>query len=166
MEFYEELLKICRNNCETTSNAANNTSEIIPNQNNFAAGKFVNVGTKTELLLSIAECHMRLCNYSDALRFFNRALDIFQNTAHNSDKDRNIAKTINDIGICHIELCNYSDALTFFNRALDIKQDTAFNSDKDHSITNTINNIGCCHIGLNNHSDALTFLNRALDIFL
>ena len=164
LEFYEELLKICQNNCESTNDTVNDSNVTISILKNFAADNFVNVRNETEILLRIGTCHMKLCNYSDALTFLNRALDIKQNTALNPDKDRNIAHTLNDIGSCHMKLCNYSDALTFLNRALDIKQNTAFNSDKDRNIAHTLNNIGSCHIKLCNYSDALTFLNRALDI--
>ena len=164
LEFYEELLKICRNNCENTNDTVKDTSVIISNLKNFVAGNFVNVINESEILLSIGSCHINLCNYSDALTFLNRALDIKQNTALNPDKDRNIAQTLNNIGACHIGLCNYSDALTFLHRALDIKQNTALNSDKDRDIADTLNNIGNCLIDLCNYSDALTFLNRTLDI--
>ena len=74
------------------------------------------------MLGSIELCQSGLCNYSDALAFLNRALDIKYNTALNPDNDRNIANKLHTIGICHIKLCNYSDALTFLNRALDIEQ--------------------------------------------
>ena len=165
LEFYEELLKICRNNCETTNNTINDTSVTMSNLKNFVADNFVDVRNEIEILLSIGECHFELCNYSDALTFLNRALDIEQNTALNPDKDRNIADTLNDIGICHKHLCNYSDALTFLNGALDIFQNTALNPDKDRNIADALCSIGTFHIDLCNYSDALTFLNRALDIF-
>ena len=164
LEFYEELLKICRNNCETTNYTVNDTSVIISNLKNIAADNFANVINETEILLSIGKCRLRLCNYSDGLTFLNRALDIKQNTALNPDNDRSIAHTLNNIGICHTNLCNYSDALTFLNRALDIEQNTALNPDNDRSIAQTLNNIGICHFGLRNYSDALKFLNCALDI--
>ena len=164
LEFYEELLKICQNNCETTNDTVNDTSVTISNLKNFAADNFVNVTNETQILLSIGECHMRLCNYSDALTFLNRALNVFQNTTLNPDKDRSISDTLNNIGICQIKLCNYSDALTFLKRALIIYQNTALNPDKDRSIADTLNNIGECHRTLCNYSDALTFLKRALDI--
>ena len=166
LEFFKELLKICRNNCEITSNTVNDISVTILNgRKNFATSNFADVENETEILLSIIKCHFELCNYSDALTFLNRALDIEQNTALNPDKDRNIATTLCNIGTCHIELCNYSDALTFLNRALDIEQNTAPNPDKDRNIAATLCNIGTCHRHLCNYSDALTFLNRALDIF-
>ena len=164
LEFYKELLKICQNNCKTTNDIVNDTRETISNLRNFVADNFVNVRNETEILFSIRECHLKLRNYSDALTFLNRALDIFQNIALNPDKDRNIADTLNNIGNCHCYLRNYSDALRFLNRALDIFQNTALNPDKDRNIAGTLNNIGNCHIDLCNYSDALTFLNRALDI--
>ena len=165
LEFYKKLLKRCRNSCKITSDAVNDTSvTILDDQNNFAISNFVNVGNKTEILLAMGECHFELCNYSDALTFLNRALDIEQNTTLNPDKDRNIATTLCNIGTCHRHLRNYSDALTFLNRALDIEQNTTLNPDKDRSIATTLCNIGTCHGYLCNYSDALTFLNRALDI--
>ena len=87
------------------------------------------------------ETVIKLCNYSDALTFLNRVLDIKQNTVLNCDKDRSIAQTLNNTGACHMRLCNYSVSLTFLNRALDIKQNTALNPDKDHSITDTFANV-------------------------
>ena len=167
LEFYEKLLKIYRINSEITSDTSiNDTSVTITDgQKNFGADNFANVGSKIEIHFNIGICHLKLCNYSDALAFLTRALDIFQHTALNPDKDRNIANTLGNIGICHLKLCNYSDALTFLNRALDIKHNTALNSDKDRDIANTLGNIGTCHKDLCNYSDALTFLNRALDIF-
>ena len=164
LEFYEELLKICRNNCETTNNTVNDTGVTISNLKNFAANNFINVRNETNILFNIGVCHMKLCNYFVALTFLNHALNIEQNTALNPDKDRDIADTLNNIGICHIDLCNYTDALTFLNRALDIKRNTALNPDKDRNIADTLNNIGRYYFKLRNYSDALTFLNRALDI--
>ena len=166
LEFYEKLLKIYRINSEITSDTINDTSvKITDGQKNFGADNFVNVRSKIEIHFNIGICHLKLCNYSDALAFLNRALDIFQNIALNPDKDRDIADTLHHIGICHRRLCNYSDALAFLNRALDIFQHTALNPDKDRNIANTLGNIGICHNELCNYSDALTFLNRALDIF-
>ena len=166
LEFYEQLLKTYQINNKIISNNVNNTSVIISDDKiNFAACDIVNVEYEAEMIFNIAKCYFHLCNYSDALTFLNRALDIEQNTALNPDKDRYIAITLSNIGICHIHLSYYSNALTFLNRALDIKQNTALNSDKDCSFASTLSNTGSCHIGVHNYSDALTFLNHALDIF-
>ena len=166
LEFYEQLLKIYQNNNKMITNNVNNTGVIISyNKFNIAACNIVNVEYEAEMLFNIINCYIHLCNYSDALTFLIRALDIFQNTTLNSDKNHNIAKTHRDIGICHYHLYNYSDALTFLNRALEIKQNTELNPDKDHNFAITLCNLGNCHEHLCNYSDALTFLNRALDIF-
>ena len=165
LELYEQLQKIYDNISKITNHSVNNTNVTnSDDRNNIAACNNVNLGTKTEILFNIAECHYALFNYSDALKFLNRALDIEQNTALNPDKDRIIASTLGIIGICHSNLCNYSDALKFLNRALDIFQNTALNPDKDRSIANTLGKIGSCHIKSCNYSDALKFLYRALDI--
>ena len=166
LEFYEQLLKIYQNNKKFISKSVSNSSVIISDDKiNIAACDIVNVKYEAAVLFEIACCYINLDNCFDALKFLNRALDIFQNTALNPDKDRNIAQTLGDIGTCHHHLCNYSDALTFLNRALDIFQNTALNPDKDRNIAQTLNNIGACNKNLCNYSDALTFLNRALDIF-
>ena len=166
LELCEKLLKICQSNSETTSDTVNDTSvTVLDDQTNFTVGNFFNLGNEPEILFSIGECHLGLCNYSNALTFLNRALDIFQTTTLNPDKDHIIATTLGNIGNCHIELYNYSDALTFLNRALDIFQTTALNPDKDRIIATTLGNIGNCHKILYNYSDALTFLNHAFDIF-
>ena len=157
LEFYEQLLKIYRNNCKITNDKENETNVTISDGRQ-------NIDNEDEILFNIGECHMRLSNYSDALIFLNCALDIIQNVTLNPEKDRNIANTLGNIGICHIELCNYSDGLTFLNRALDIELNTALNPDTDCGIAKTLGIIGICHIELCNYSDALTFLNRALDI--
>ena len=94
---------------------------------------------------NIGNCHSNLGNYSDALTFFKRALDIRQNTVLIPDKNRRIAMTLVSFGNCHIDLCNYADALTFLNRALDIFQNTAFNLDKDSLIAFTRDCIKKCH---------------------
>ena len=163
LEFYKQLLKIYQSKNKIISNSVSNSSVIISNNKiNIAACNIVNNEYEAEMLFNIGICYFHLTNYSDALMFLN--LDIFQNTALNPDKDRNIAITLCNIGNCHRHLCNYSDALTFLNRALDIKQNTALNPDKDRNIAITLCNIGNCHRHLCNYSDALTFLNRALDI--
>ena len=165
LEFYEQLLKIYQNYNKIISNRVSNSSVIISDDKlSIAAYDIVNVEYEAEMLFNIGNCYFNLANYSDALTFLNRALDIEQNTELNPDKDCNIASTLGNIGICHRQLCNYSDALTFLNRALDIKQNTALNPDKDRNVASTLNNIAICHIELCNYSDALTFLNRALDI--
>ena len=165
LEFYKQLLKINQENCKVTYDKANDTSLTITNkEKNFATCDNVKVFHELETLLNIAECHINLSNYSDALTILNRALDIQQNTALNPDKDRSIAITLGSIGICHRHLNNYFDALTILNRALDIKQNTALNPDKDRSIAITLGSIGNCHRHLSNYSDALIFLYRALDI--
>ena len=166
LEFYEQLLKIYQNKNKIISNNVNNTRVISSgNKIDFAACDIVNVEYEADILFYIGSCYVNLRNYSNALTFLIRALDIFQNTALNSDKDHNIAETLSCIGICHYQMRNYSDALTFLNRALDIFQNTALYPDRDHNIASTISNIGICHRDLCNYSDALTFLNRALDIF-
>ena len=109
LEFYEQLQIIYNNSSKITNQSVNNTNVTnSDDRNNIAACNIVNVGTKTEILFNIAKCHYELCNYSDALKFLNRALDIFQNTALNPDEDRSIANTLGNIGICHRELCNYT----------------------------------------------------------
>ena len=165
LEFYEQLLKNYENNNKTISNSVSNSSVIIPdNKIDIAPCDIVNVEYEAEILFKIGSCYLNLSNYSGALTFLNRALDIFQNTALNPDKDRNFAITLGNIGICHRHLCNYTDALTFLNRALDVEQNTALNPDKDRNLAITIYNIGICHIDLCNYADGLTFLHRALDI--
>ena len=165
LEFYEQLQQIYHNNSKITNHSVNNTNVTnSDDRSNIAACNNVNVGTKTEILFNIAECHYELCNYSDALKFLNLALDIQQNTALNPDIDLSIAKALSNIGNCHRHLCNYSDALKFLNRALDIQQNTALNPDKDRNIAITLGNIGICHNELCNYSNALKFLHRALDI--
>ena len=117
-----------------------------------------------QTLYNIGYCHCHFGNYTDALMFLNRALEIQESTTMNDSKDRNILKLLSTIGNCQMDLGNYTDALNFLNRALEIQQNTTLNASKDKYIAMILHNIGRCHMDLNNYTDALTFLNRALEI--
>ena len=132
------------------------TTDLSLNQLNVTANE----------IEKIALYLMRKNMYDEALEFYEKKLQIHQNISLDSDKDVNIAGTLNCIGMCHRNHSrNYSNALMFLHRALEIHRSRAYNADKDKCIAITLSNIGSCHIYLRNYADAMTFLNRALDIF-
>ena len=81
-------------------------------------------------------------NYDEALTNLNRALQIEQITTLNANTDRDVASTLNSIGVCRIGLHNYDEALTNLNQAHEIKQNTTMNMDTDRDVASTLNNIG------------------------
>ena len=135
LEFYEQLLQIYQNINKIISKNVNNTNiRISGDKIDFVACEIANVEYEAQMLLKIANCYLNLSKHTDALTFLHRALDIYQITPLNPDKDRDIAITLSNIGVCHMHMCNYAHALTFLHRALEIKQNTALNPDKDLSI--------------------------------
>ena len=149
LEFFEQKLLFLQNIPLYT----NTVARIAYKNANFA-----------KTLSDIGCCHWHLHNYSDAITFFNRALEIRQKTTLDVEKDGRFAETLNSAGSCHIYLGNFSDALTFLNRALEIRQNISLNADEDDDIARTLHNLGFCHMPLSNYSDALSFFNRALAI--
>ena len=165
LEFYEELLKNSRNKYKNIKDDVDDINIITSNgQKNFAACSIAQVKEEAMTLYNIGDCHLSLKNFSNALTFLNRALNITQNIALNPEKDRDIANTLGRIGFCHFCLRNYANAFVFFNRALTNRHVIALNPDNDRTIAYTLVNFVSCHIKMCNYSDALIFLNRALDI--
>ena len=70
--------------------------------------------------------HFDLQNYGKALKNFDCALQIYQNTTIDSKKNWILVLTLHDIGRCHIYLQNYDKAKENFNCALQIYQNACF----------------------------------------
>ena len=172
LEFFEKLQK--RSHCY--SKGHNRNDYVVPSDQSDlkkvthykdfdALDNTLNSDINPETLQKIGYCHIQLFNYTDALTFLNRALEIHQNTMLNDSKSRNFATLLNNIGVCHMHLSNNTDALTFLNRALEIYQNVSLNNGEGRNIGNTFNNIGVCQKNLGKYTNALTFPNRALEIY-
>jgi Tfp pilus assembly protein PilF len=98
--------------------------------------------------------------YTEAVGFYEKALDIFEKTVPANQPD--LATSYNNIGSVYANMGEYSKALSFHEKALDIDQKTL---PANHpNLATSYNNIGSVYDNMGEYSKALSFHEKALDI--
>jgi len=111
--------------------------------------------SKIKLLKYIGSSYVFETNYSEALKYYNKALSIAEKINLYSE----IAHINNNIGVIFNEIGNYKTAYIHMVEALNY-YDLADNKDKK---IGAINNIGLIFLKLNNYEKALTYFEKALN---
>ena len=92
-------------------------------------------------------------DYRQALRFYEKALDIDEKTLPANHPSR--ATSYNNIGLVYSDMGEYSKALSFHEKALDIYQKTLPANHPD--LATSYNNIGLVYSDMGEYSKALSF---------
>lgn len=109
-------------------------------------------------LIALGNASVHLENFSEALDFFNRCIEI-RRTLGDQDGE---GKVITNIGTIHVHMQNYKDALDCYLQAVNIHDETG-NLQAKAIALNNIADLYMDH--LNDHAQALTLFNEALELY-
>jgi tetratricopeptide (TPR) repeat protein len=98
--------------------------------------------------------------YAEALTFYEKALEIEQNTLSPNHPD--LASSYNNIGLVYDNMGEYSKALSYYEKALEIKEKTL--PPNHPSLATSYNNIGLVYKKMGEYSKALSHYEKALEI--
>ena len=98
--------------------------------------------------------------YIDALRTYEKALEICQKTLPLNHRD--LATSYGNIANVYDEMGEYSKALSYCEKAFEIQQKTL--SPNHHSLTTSYNNIGLVYSNMGEYSKALSYYEKTLKI--
>ena len=99
-------------------------------------------------------------DYTGALEYFNKALNIF--TANLSEDHINLATSYNNIGLALFNKGQYDKALEYYNKALKICQ--AIFDENNIELVAIYNNMGSLYAKRKKYSKALKYYNKVLAI--
>ncbi|CAF3097860.1 unnamed protein product [Rotaria sp. Silwood2] len=102
----------------------------------------------------------RLGEYSKAIKFYERALDIKEKTVPQNLPD--LAASYNNIGMVYDNMGEYSKALSYYEKDLEISQRTL--PPNHPSLASSYNNIGLVYDNMGEYSKALSSYERSLEI--
>ena len=118
----------------------------------------------SESLQKIGNCYMEINQFSSALEYFKRSLEIQQEISKGIDSDREVSISLNNIGRCLIKMNQLTDAMDNLKQSLKIKQKFSQDIDIDLEVSLSLHEIGRCLIKMNQLIEALDYLNRSLEI--
>jgi tetratricopeptide (TPR) repeat protein len=106
----------------------------------------------------IGVIHLHHGNLDEALSYFQKALEIFN---ENSDNPLGIAGVLNNIGTVYEAQDNFDEALNYFHKALVINRS---HSDNSPEIATRLNNISTIYQKQGKNNEALDYLQQSLAI--
>ena len=115
-------------------------------------------------LFKLGRCLLETNRVTKALEFYNRVLNIYEQSTLNANIDTNLATTLHEIGRCLLQMNRATEALEYYNRALKIEEQATVNADIDTNLATTLHEIGRCLLKINRASEALEYYNKALNI--
>jgi len=121
-----------------------------------------NNGLTDELLYRIGHCLFKLNALDEAIQFWQRALDIKQET---SSDHTYVARTMYWIGRCFVKNEETNAAIKYFQRSIEINERISLNVSTDCDIAVYLYWIGNCFIKVQEFSKAVSCLQQSLDIF-
>lgn len=128
----------------------------------------------TETLLELGLALLLMKKRDEALAVFTEALKICRRDARKEfflgDKDVQLSKILNNIGVVHFECGRGTNATKAFEEALKIQQYISKKGGDELSVSitqpmaNTIYNIACVHVSCEEHDEAIESLDLANSI--
>ena len=94
--------------------------------------------TTARIYQKIGHCLIRLQKWSDSVKFFYKAIEIFQLTCLDQETDEELAIAFNQLGFALKEVYQYTEASIYLKRSLKIEQKISGNirkNDNDASLT-------------------------------
>ena len=122
----------------------------------------INVDERAYYHHQLANIKDRQSNYSEALSFYNVAVNIYE--LNPSENDLHLATLYSNIGLVHDNMGDYSKALSFYEKADDIWRNNQ--PENDLALGTLYNNMGLVYDNMSEYPKALSFLRKALDIKL
>jgi tetratricopeptide (TPR) repeat protein len=98
--------------------------------------------------------------YTEALKFYEKALEIYKRTRSTTDLD--LARCYNDIGVVYDNMGNYWKALSSYEKALEIRLQSLRSNHPD--LAGSYNNIGLVYTSMGEYPKALSSHEKALEI--
>jgi Tfp pilus assembly protein PilF len=98
--------------------------------------------------------------YTEALKFYEKALEIYKRTRSTTDLD--LARCYNDIGVVYDNMGKYSKALSSYEKALGIRQQSLPSNHPD--LAGSYNNIGLVYTSMGEYPKALSSHEKVLEI--
>lgn len=115
---------------------------------------------KRQIVQMIAQCHMLLGNYTEALQWYKLLETIYQQTGIS---DLILVNLYNDYGVLMMELGEYESALEYFMTAE--KQWQSLNSEEDLTIANVYVNAAKACICCGRYEDAMACIEKGTSIY-
>ncbi|CAF1453691.1 unnamed protein product [Rotaria sordida] len=117
-------------------------------------------GDKAQYNLELGTVYKDIGEYSKAITFYERAIDIYKKMSPPNQFD--LATAYNNIGIVYDNMGDYSKALSSYERALDIDKKVLPSNHPD--LAKDYNNIGLVYYNMGEYSKALSSNERSLAI--
>jgi adenylate cyclase len=108
---------------------------------------------KADSLLIIGEKYQNNGKFLDALVFFKKSLNIYQNLGENKD----IGNCLNKIGTAYYYKGDYLKALSYYNQCKQIYEKIKFKK----GVSSALNNMGAVYYYLGNYPKSLEFYNQS-----
>ncbi|CAF1448532.1 unnamed protein product [Adineta steineri] len=134
--------------------AYENRKNIIPADNHMFFSVNIN---------NTGKCYYKKYEYDQAMKYFQKGLDIARKVLKNDDNYRDMGVVINNIGKCYYRQKHYSQALKQYHIMLKLLEKANL---KDHAdMAYTLKNIGEVYLDLLNFDLALDYFHQALFIY-
>ena len=128
-------------------------------ENNFAnlpiPGAFGEL--KSEVYNNLAMTYSFIGNLNEALEYYNKTLDLYENNKNAKKYKFNKADTLNNIGIMYQKFNRDLDAIQYFNQALNLH-------DNEYYIAMVYNNLSNSYRKLKDYDSALKFRKKSKNI--
>jgi tetratricopeptide (TPR) repeat protein len=128
----------------------------------FEQNQTKNDELKANLLNGLGGCHQELLELQTALGYYERALEIRQNTF--GDHHTDTAHSLNDIATIYSELGEAARALEYNKRALEIELEVI--GERHQNTAKSYSNISGYYVELREYDQALEYAEKGLNLFL
>ena len=106
--------------------------------------------------------HENLNNYTEALDYYQQALQMYQ-ALHEGENHTDIAAALRSVGLAYYYLDNDAQALEYFQQALTMQQ--ALHKGESHAeVAQVLKNVGDAYHYLGNYPEALEYYQQALEM--
>ena len=106
--------------------------------------------------------HENLNNYTEALDYYQQALQMYQ-ALHEGENHTDIAAALRSVGLAYYYLDNDAQALEYFQQALTMQQ--ALHKGENHDdVAQVLKNVGDAYHYLGNYPEALEYYQQALEM--
>ncbi|CAF4181542.1 unnamed protein product [Rotaria sordida] len=118
-------------------------------------------GYKAQYNLELGTVYKDIGEYSKAITFYERAIDIYKKM--NPPNHPDLASSYNNIGLVYYKMGEYPKALSSYERSLEIKKIALPPNHPDLALS--YNNIGLVYDNMGEYSKALSYYEKAQEIF-
>uniref|UniRef100_UPI00112FBBE7 tetratricopeptide repeat protein n=1 Tax=Campylobacter concisus TaxID=199 RepID=UPI00112FBBE7 len=117
---------------------------------------------KSEILSNLGTSYYGLGDYSKAIEYHEKALEITKNTF--GDNHPSIASSYNSLGVSYDILGDHHKAIEYYKKAFEIIKNKNTPEEKFSSIINLCNNLGASFDGLGDYYKAIECYEKGLEV--